>query len=236
MNGKDIQQLYREGKQLNIAAYSTGTRVLGPGLRAAVWVQGCPRHCSGCIAAEWLAMRPNRLVEPDELASLLLHEPIDGLTLSGGDPMLQAAGLARLVRALRRKKEINVISYTGYLYQELLDMHEPAIDEYLSLIDVLIDGPYMEALNDDRGMRGSSNQQIIHLSDRLKDFDFEYPGRKMEINVRQGEIFAIGVPARNMKMALERASTTIAETYHKKTPKQAKARIRISTERKYERT
>lgn len=230
MNTIELKEIYLDGRLLNIAAYSNGTRALGPGLRAAVWVQGCPRHCAGCIAPDWLALKPKQMIAPQDLVSLLTVEQIDGLTISGGDPMLQAAGLSEMVRLLREERDLNIICYTGYLYEELLELQDPAVSSLLSMLDVLIDGPYIEALNDDRGIRGSSNQKVIHLTDRLKDYDFHTQKRSLEINVLQGELFSIGVPEKRMKRALEVFSENIRK--HKQQNKAAqKPRIKISTKR-----
>src|SRR2546429_8298948 len=85
---------------LNVADTCIGTRALGPGLRSVVWVQGCRLRCPGCMTPDALSMEQARLVAPEALAEELFadHRRITGLTLSGGEPMLQAAGLAALVR------------------------------------------------------------------------------------------------------------------------------------------
>ncbi|MBE0697352.1 MAG: radical SAM protein, partial [Anaerolineaceae bacterium] len=89
---------------LNIAAICKGTRSLGPGLRAVVWVQGCPFQCPGCIAPDWIPIHPSHLYSPEQLVDDLLGDPhIQGLTFSGGEPMLQAVGLAFLSRLARKK-------------------------------------------------------------------------------------------------------------------------------------
>ena len=90
---------------LNIAATLVGTTALGPGYRAVVWVQGCPIHCAGCIAPDWIPFTPNRLVSPAELVAELLVDPlVTGLTFSGGEPMAQAAGLAQVAHLARQRR------------------------------------------------------------------------------------------------------------------------------------
>ena len=81
---------------LNIAAQTPQTRVLGPGLRAVVWVQGCPLRCKGCISPAWTESRVARLVSPQELAAEVIsnNPTIEGITISGGEPFLQPLGLA----------------------------------------------------------------------------------------------------------------------------------------------
>jgi anaerobic ribonucleoside-triphosphate reductase activating protein len=93
--------------KLNIAKTCVGTRALGPGVRSVVWVQGCPFRCQGCIAPEWIPFERAREADPAELASELLADPdVAGLTFSGGEPMRQAAGLARLITIARRQRDL----------------------------------------------------------------------------------------------------------------------------------
>lgn len=198
---------------LNVAATRVGTRTLGPGVRSVVWVQGCPFHCAGCLAPEWIPERPARRVHPDDLAAELLTDPrVTGLTLSGGEPMGQAAGLARLVRRARKIRDVSVVCFTGHRL-ERLRTRPPSLDvpELLAAVDVLIDGTYVAALNDGRGLRGSSNQRVHHLTPRLVDsgYDFEGRARDVEIAVDGREALLIGVPPRDFPAAFERAVDTI---------------------------
>jgi len=181
---------------INVAETCIGTYMLGPGLRAVVWVQGCPFHCQGCIAPDWIPFKPARLVTAEELADELLSNPhVSGLTFSGGEPMKQAPGLAAVARLARQRRDLDIICFTGYKIEKLL---KPPLDEavqgLLAEVDVLIDGSYIARLNDNRGLRGSSNQRIHHLSLRLKDFDFENATRQVEMEINEGHILMVGIP------------------------------------------
>jgi anaerobic ribonucleoside-triphosphate reductase activating protein len=181
---------------LNIAAFATGVTTIGPGLRSVVWVQGCPFHCAGCISPDWIPIKNNILVDPKELAEELLENPeISGITISGGEPMLQAMNLAKLIHHARSIRDIDVISFTGFeiekLRQESMLLR---VQDFLSQIDVLIDGKYIQELNDNQGLRGSSNQRIHYLSDRLRNFDFEGCTRQVEVRVQNGQVLFVGVP------------------------------------------
>src|SRR5258708_7469610 len=91
-----------EDLPVNVAATRIGTEMLGPGLRSVVWVQGCPLRCRGCLAPDWIPDRPARIVPAGQLVDELLAEPdVSGLTFSGGEPMMQAAGLAAVARLAR---------------------------------------------------------------------------------------------------------------------------------------
>ncbi|MGH3375182.1 MAG: 4Fe-4S single cluster domain-containing protein [Actinoallomurus sp.] len=177
-----------------------GTRALGPGLRSALWVQGCPFRCQGCVAPDWIPDRPARQVEPSVLAAeLLVHPRVTGLTFSGGEPMAQAEGLAEVARHARGIRELSIICFTGYRREGL----PPGADALLAEIDVLIDGRYVAARNDDRGLRGSANQRVHHLTDRLREADAELTGgpRRTELRVRDAELLMVGVPGRTVTAA-----------------------------------
>ncbi len=183
-------------KLLNIAATCLSTRALGPGLRSVVWVQGCPLHCKGCISPEWIPEKPNTLISPDKLASELMANPdITGLTISGGEPMLQAKGLFQLIQRMQSIRPINIICFTGFQF-ETLQTSPPNLDvaELLTSIDLLIDGPYIENKNDNLGLRGSTNQRFIFLTDKLSSFDFKSSMRKVEYQVMDGNLLMVGVP------------------------------------------
>ena len=197
---------------LNIAAYATRTMVLGPGTRAAVWVQGCPINCPGCIAPEWIPNISALQISPEELVEKIEIESVDGLTFSGGEPMQQAEGLALLARLARKIKPVSLICFTGYRYERLVSQPpNPGVHDLLGEIDVLIDGPYIEAKNDSVGLRGSSNQRIIHLTKKLQHHEFELQSRSLELSIRDGEISLIGIPTKNLKSALDQARFELSE-------------------------
>jgi anaerobic ribonucleoside-triphosphate reductase activating protein len=191
--------------ELNIAAVASSTRALGPGLRAVVWVQGCPLNCPGCLAPNWIPFVPARLMTPHQILESLDLSNIMGITFSGGEPMEQAAGLAALARLARQKRDLDLICFTGYRYERLLKSPPNAgVPELLAEVDVLIDGPFIQSLNDSVGLRGSSNQRIIHLTSRLKGYDLEAGTRNIEISVTDGELVFIGIPTPGILSAMTR--------------------------------
>ncbi|MEU3891834.1 4Fe-4S single cluster domain-containing protein [Streptomyces sp. NPDC029041] len=194
---------------LNVAATHIGTEALGPGVRSVVWVQGCPFHCAGCIAPDWIPDRPARHVAPGALAAELLADPrVTGLTLSGGEPMQQAGGLAELVCQARLIRDVSVICFSGHRLEHLLTRPpSPGVPDLLAAVDVLIDGTYVAALNDGRGLRGSSNQRIHHLTDRLAVHGHELAQgpRTAEIAVTGREALLIGVPPTGLLTAFDSA-------------------------------
>jgi anaerobic ribonucleoside-triphosphate reductase activating protein len=183
---------------LQVAQTCVGTRALGPGLRSVAWVQGCPFHCQGCIAPDWIPFREARSVAPADLAAeLLAHGEVTGLTFSGGEPMAQAAGLAAVISAARRERPLTLICFTGYRLAELRSRPPwPGVADLLAQTDVLIDGRYVAARNTGRGLRGSDNQQIHFLTGQLTDHAAELADgpRRAEIRFRGRDALLVGVP------------------------------------------
>ncbi|MEV0695107.1 4Fe-4S single cluster domain-containing protein [Streptomyces sp. NPDC050388] len=222
------------GHTLNVAATRVGTHSLGPGRRSVVWVQGCPFHCAGCLAPEWIPDRAARHVDPAELAEELLADPgVTGLTLSGGEPMAQAAGLAALVRAAREWRDLSVICFTGHRLDRLRS-HPPApgVTELLGLLDVLIDGQYVAGLDDGKGLRGSSNQRVHHLTPRLAGCGYDFTGRSRtaEITVDGTTALLVGVPPPGLLAAFDSAveeagSRLVLPETPDATPRNPRARI-----------
>lgn len=146
-------------------------RVLGPGDRVGIWFNGCIHKCKGCSNPElWEQNTRYRLdvnVLINMIKDIVTHYKVDGFTLTGGDPFLQAQALEELLPFL---KEISndILVYTGYKYEELKAKYPTIVDA----IPVLIDGPYIEERNNDCPLRGSDNQRIIY-SDKIIESKYE---------------------------------------------------------------
>ncbi|MEV4517916.1 4Fe-4S single cluster domain-containing protein [Dactylosporangium sp. NPDC049525] len=183
---------------LNVAAVHVGSRALGPGWRSIVWVQGCPFQCAGCVSPDWIPQRPATPMAVAELVATLLADPlVDGLTFSGGEPMLQAAGLAEVAAQARELRDVSLICYTGHRIEHLRGRGaSPGVDALLAQVDVLIDGLYRADHNDGVGLRGSSNQRVHHLTQRLADpvHDFESRPRRVEVYRSGEDVLFVGVP------------------------------------------
>ena len=148
------------------------TRVEGPGLRACLWVQGCSHGCRGCYAEHmWNPLGGYETGVSQIIKDLEpVMDEISGITLLGGEPFDQAGPLAELAKHVREKGK-NVITFTGYLYEDIL-ARGGKMAELLSYTDLLCDGPYAEELHDDsRPMLGSSNQRYIFLTQALTEED-----------------------------------------------------------------
>ena len=151
----------------------------GEGVRVTLFVSGCTHHCKGCFQPEtWDFCYGNPYTEEteQELIDALRNENIQGLTLLGGEPF-EPENQRELVKLLRRVRaelpEKDIWSYTGFVYEKDLlagqRKHCEVTDEMLSLLDVLVDGPFVEELKNIRLIfRGSSNQRVLNMKETLK--------------------------------------------------------------------
>ena len=143
------------------------TTVDGPGFRTTIYCAGCPNRCPGCHNPQSWDIANGREVEVEEILEVILADPFADVTFSGGDPMFQPQGFAALARAIKERSNKNIWCYTGYLFEQVIE--NPAQRELLELVDVLVDGRFVEALMDDQlHFRGSSNQRIIDVPASLE--------------------------------------------------------------------
>lgn len=147
---------------LRIAGTVEESIVDGPGLRYALFVQGCPHHCPGCHNPETHPVDGGREIALTTVLKEIEANPlIRRVTLSGGEPFAQCRPLITLARELRNKG-YELLAYTGYLFEDLLERNDPR--ELLSLLDMLMDGPYIAAQRTlTLRFRGSANQRIIDV-------------------------------------------------------------------------
>ncbi|WBB77770.1 4Fe-4S single cluster domain-containing protein [Micromonospora sp. WMMD882] len=182
---------------LTIAETHPACEVLGPGNRFVVWVQGCPLNCRGCVSPQWIPAGGGRTVPVADLAARIVDEAVDGLTFSGGEPFAQAGALADLVDAVRARRDLSVLSYSGHTLAHLARHGTDPQRRLLSTLDILIDGPYLPRRQASLRWRGSSNQRIHLLSDRHRQLAGEpdvSAGLQFELG-RDGSLRWLGVPA-----------------------------------------
>ena len=189
----------KETLQIRYAHFCHNSTLLGPGNRFVLWVQGCMKACPGCVAKSMQPLTGGHCTGIAELAEEILSvDGLDGVTVSGGEPFLQAEALHILLDIVKKiRPEWDVILYTGYQYEELLESENEAVKKLLSLADVLIDGEYKEELNDDVPYRGSSNQRIICLGNK-KNYGEYYSGtvRESLIELHGNMLYLVGVPSK----------------------------------------
>lgn len=146
--------------QIRIAGLVPESYVDGDGIRFAIFMQGCQRNCAGCHNPETHALNGGRLLDTGEIISEVKKNPLlDGITLTGGEPLLQLAAANELAQAAKNLG-LSVWLYTGYTFEEL----PPAAATLLESVDVIIDGAFIESQRDlELQFRGSSNQRIIDV-------------------------------------------------------------------------
>ncbi len=136
----------------------------GPGLRTVIWTQGCTRNCPGCHNPQTHSLDGGFEVNIEHIYDQLRNVKLQkGITLSGGDPFLQAEACAQIAK-FAHSMCLDVWCFSGFTYEEITQNANPHFSELLKNIDVLVDGPFIEALKSyDLKFKGSKNQRILHL-------------------------------------------------------------------------
>jgi anaerobic ribonucleoside-triphosphate reductase activating protein len=160
----------RADARLQVSGVVEESIVDGPGLRYVVFTQGCPHGCPGCHNPETHSLSGGYSLSASSVLAAVRENPLlAGITFSGGEPFLQPDPLCLLAEGVRALGG-TVAVYSGYTLEILRDLaaESPATARLLRLTDLLIDGPYVEALRDlDLPFRGSSNQRILERKEIL---------------------------------------------------------------------
>lgn len=189
---------------VRIHATERGSRANGPGRRFVVWVQGCTLGCAGCFnPLTHPAAGPTTTVAAvaSELALAARAGEVEGLTLSGGEPMQQAPAALELLLAARRLG-LSTLMFSGYTRAELeAQALGPAV---LAHLDVLIDGRYRADLRAGLDLRGSSNQQVHRLTARYGEAEVAAtPEAEIRI-AADGSVVLTGVDPLKVRALLRR--------------------------------
>jgi anaerobic ribonucleoside-triphosphate reductase activating protein len=171
-------------------AFEPRSRANGPGARFVVWLQGCTLGCAGCFNPTTHDASGGRVMTIDELAEQMRASGSGGLSLSGGEPLQQAAAAIAILDAARALG-MSTLAFSGYTREEIdLLPDGPAV---LAKLDVLIDGRYVASDRLATGLRGSANQRIQLLTDRYTLADVEAtPTGEIRIGPT-GEVVLTGV-------------------------------------------
>ena len=162
---------------MNVARILFPVQVLGPGNRIGIWLCGCNRACKGCSNPELWTKRDEFEIDVANVASLIRKVAeshiVDGFTISGGEPFQQADELLLLLSYLK-PISTDILIYTGYRLEELRELNSESVNGILDSAAVVVDGAYIEDLNDNSVLRGSSNQQIHILNPDHEDLYRKY--------------------------------------------------------------
>ncbi len=156
---------------IRIAGLVKQSVVDGPGLRLTVFTQGCPHQCPGCHNPDTHDFAGGYDCESAEILGELGKNPLlRGITLSGGEPLCRVGELLPLVQDIKKAGK-DVVCYTGYTFEELMQRREQDADLFalLEQIDLLVDGPYDQSRRDlTLRFRGSQNQRVLDLPASLR--------------------------------------------------------------------
>jgi anaerobic ribonucleoside-triphosphate reductase activating protein len=153
-------------KKVRVAGINQGSVVDGLGIRTVVFFQGCPRHCVGCHNADTIPFAGGREMTITQLVAEInnsISPMTKGITFSGGDPLAQHDSLLEVIKLLKKQHpHLDIWVYTGYIFEEVSDY------SVMKMIDVLVDGPFIQAERDiSLAFRGSSNQRLIDIPKTL---------------------------------------------------------------------
>ena len=135
----------------------------GPGNRYTIWVQGCSIHCPGCSNVDTWSTEGGYLKTVDviagEITRMFKAKEIDGVTITGGEPLDQYKPVLRLCRAIR---PISIFLTSGYTHAQI---RQRELDPILESIDILCSGPFVQEQVCTGEYKGSTNQEVIGLTD-----------------------------------------------------------------------
>lgn len=186
--------------RLRVAQRIRDTEAEGPGVRFAVWVQGCSLRCPGCCNPEMFVHGKGGVeLEAAELASEILSTPrIEGLSVLGGEPFEQAEAVAELCRLVRAGGK-TVMVYSGYTLDELRRRvsREPGVQALLDTTDLLLDGRYDASQPEERRRWiGSANQVLHFFTDAYRPDDPRFwTSNTVELRLEGGQLTINGWPA-----------------------------------------
>jgi anaerobic ribonucleoside-triphosphate reductase activating protein len=160
---------------------------LGFGRRVGVWTQGCGIGCPGCMSKDTWSVTAENYVDIEEVRRAFLHWPnADGVTISGGEPFQQPEALEKLLLLSRKHYTGDILVFSGFDFIEL----EKNFSNLISMVDVLVAGPFRPNTGTELALRGSDNQ-TVHLFTKLaRD---RYPSNLNELRKEQKTTLNIGI-------------------------------------------
>lgn len=152
---------------LRVFGIESDSIVDGPGLRLSVFTQGCPHHCPGCHNPQSHEPSNGCEIAIDDILEKITKNPlISGMTLSGGEPLEQAAACLALVKAL--PPGLNTWIYSGWTFEEIMQSGDPDRIALVKACDVLVDGRFIESQRSlELRFCGSRNQRLIDIKKTL---------------------------------------------------------------------
>ena len=176
---------------MNIRGYCL-SKVNGPGNRFVLWTQGCSKGCKNCFNPETWSYSIYKELSPRQISELIKNFEVDGVTISGGDPLEQEDELLELLMLLSTMRlRKGVILFSGFTRAEISS--NIIRESCLRYIDVLIDGRYEKNLKIDFSLKGSSNQEFYFFSNKISSSELVFD-QEIEISLLEGDIMMTGFP------------------------------------------
>lgn len=173
-NPQPQEWLASDLSEMRIADYKPFNMVDGEGVRCSLYVSGCKFMCPGCYNKAAQSFHYGKVYDQDledQIIKDLAQPYVQGITFLGGEPFLNTQVTLRLAKRIRKAfgNQKDIWSWTGYTWEELMKESMDKL-ELLSLIDILVDGRFLESQKDlTLQFRGSSNQRIIDVQKSLED-------------------------------------------------------------------
>ncbi len=169
---------------------------LGDGKRIGMWLQGCTLHCKDCInKLLWSKDGGRSIVIPDLFNWIQCKaNDYDGITITGGEPFQQYQQLIALLHLVKTRTGLSVHCFTGYYLQELYELFPDRL--FSKYIDCLIDGRYIQSLNNNESHRGSTNQTIYRFENGVAEVEQYIPeSKKWSLKIdSDNRIYMAGIP------------------------------------------
>ena len=192
---------------LRIHQFLPQSKANGPGNRAVLWVQGCTLSCPGCFNTPTHPGQAGGTESVDSLFEQIvaLGSSIEGITISGGEPLQQQTGIAALLRRIKAETKLSVVLFTGFSWEELERMGEANRQRagadistalplpLLSDVDVLLAGRYDAGRRIARGLLGSDNKIAYFLTTRYNQADLDRVPKVEVIITPAGRVFTTGI-------------------------------------------
>lgn len=178
--------------QLAVHSFVPATRANGPGKRCCLWLQGCTLVCPGCFNPETHDRSFGRMHCVDEVLRWIKEsDSIEGLTVSGGEPLQQPEAVIALLTRLRQETDLSVILFSGFRTEEL--ERSGLLSKLRAVVDVLIAGRYEPEQALRHGLIGSSNKDVHFFSDRYSAEDLDSVPVTEVIISADGEVVVSGI-------------------------------------------
>lgn len=180
---------------------------LGYGRRIGIWTIGCPHACFNCSNPELWKENKKKDLPLRYIYQMLesIKEPIDGVTISGGEPFQQVKQLSELIRYISTNISEDILIYSGYTLRQLKKWQNPFVEDILNNVAALVDGKYIEEKNDNSPLKGSSNQIVHILNEKYRSrYETILKGhRQVQTVTVQDTVLALGIPLKHTKSTFQ---------------------------------